>query len=71
MRRPLFPRQKSVCLTYIGEPLQMPTIDAPTVEQVDEWHAKYVAALRDLFEKNQEEANAAGAGEPGAKLEIW
>jgi hypothetical protein len=31
---PTFPRIDSQVLTYVGEPLQLPTIDLPTDEQV-------------------------------------
>jgi len=63
---PLFPRKNSKVYTYVGEPLQLPVISEPTKEQVDEWHGKYVAALRELFEKNKAEA-----GKPDATLEVW
>lgn len=63
---PLFPRLDSEILTYVGPPLQMPTIAEPTSAQIDEWHAKYVTALVDLFD-----AHKAEVGQPDAKLEIW
>ena len=68
---PLFPRHQSCCLTYVGEPLQMPHLPHPTQEEVDEWHGKYVAALRELYSKHKSEANADGAGSPSAQLEIY
>jgi len=63
---PIFMRTDAQCVSYVGSPLQMPTIKEPTAAQVDEWHAKYVEALRALFEKHKAEA-----GEPNAVLEIW
>ena len=63
---PLFPRLESEILTYVGPPLQLPHIPEPTPAQIDEWHAKYVAALEHLFN-----AHKAEAGQPNAKLEIW
>ena len=69
---PLFPRHKSVCLTYVGEPLQMPDCGPePTDAQVDEWHGEYMDALRELYAKHKAEANAEGAGRAEATLEIW
>ena len=68
---PLFPRHQSCCLTYVGEPLQMPHLAHPTQEEVDEWHGKYVAALRELYSKYKSEANAEGAGSSSAQLEIF
>ena len=63
---PLFPRLDAECLSYVGPPLQCPLIENPTKEQVDEWHAKYLAALKGLFDDNKAEAGCAGA-----QLEIW
>ena len=65
-RCPLFPRLSSECFSYVGPPLQLPTISSPSKEQVDEWHAKYLQALTVLFDKSKAEA-----GEPEATLEIW
>ena len=63
---PLFPRVDSQVLSYVGAPLQLPTIAEPTPAQVDEWHAKYLQALRELHE-----AHKAEAGYPENVLEIW
>jgi len=68
---PVFPRHKSCVLTYVGEPLQMPQIDHPTKEDVDEWHGKYIEALAALFNKHKAEANKDGAGAVDAKLELF
>lgn len=65
-RCPLFPRLDAECLSFVGPPLQLPQLAEPTPEQVAEWHAKYLAALRQLFD-----ASKAEAGEPDANLEIW
>ena len=42
---PIFPRVDSEVLTYIGEPLQLPTIEEPTEGEIDLWHGEYVQAL--------------------------
>ncbi|KAL1508050.1 hypothetical protein AB1Y20_007646 [Prymnesium parvum] len=63
---PILPLRSSNIYTYVGPPLQLPTIASPTDAQVSAWHAKYIQALVDLFE-----ANKAAAGYPDAKLEIW
>ena len=68
---PLFPRTDSCVLSYVGEPLQMPQIDNPSREEIDEHHARYLDALRALFKKHKAEANADGAGLAAAELEIF
>jgi len=65
-RCPLFPRLDAECLSFVGPPLQLPQLPEPTPEQVAEWHAKYLIALRKIFD-----ASKAEAGEPDANLEIW
>ena len=63
---PIFMRTDAQCVSYVGPPMQLPTIAEPTAAQVDEWHAKYVEALKLVFEENK-----ASSGEPNAVLEIW
>lgn len=63
---PFLPFRSSRILTYLGPALQLPQISEPTTKDVEEWHAKYVAALQDLFEKYK-----CDAGYPDAKLELW
>lgn len=63
---PLLPRRGCELMTFVGKPVEMPKIEEPTARDVDEWHAKYLEALRELFEKHKAEA-----GRPDAKLEIF
>jgi len=63
---PIFPRVDSEVLSFVGPPLQLPTLPEPSPADVDEWHGKYLQALTDLFD-----AHKAEAGKPHAKLEIW
>ena len=63
---PIFPRRDAHCLSYVAPPLLLPTIAEPTAAQVDEWHAKYLAALQKLFDDSKAEV-----GEPTATLEIF
>ena len=63
---PLFPRLDSQILTYVGAPLQLPCVPEPSATCVDEWHAKYLDALTQLFETHKVDA-----GQPDATLEIW
>ena len=63
---PLLPRSGVHLITYLGEPLHLPCIDEPSKEDVEEWHARYVAALEATFEKNKR-----AAGKPDAVLEVW
>ena len=54
---------KPVALTVVvGAPLALPDVrpDAITSALVDEWHAKYVAALTDLFEEHKARYSAMG-----------
>ena len=62
---PLFPRYDAWLLTYVGAPLELPAIAEPTIEDVDKWHARYVAALLQLFDEHKAEAGA-----PHAQLEV-
>jgi len=55
---PFMPRPARL-FTYVGAPLEMPKIDKPTEADVDEWHAKYRAALRGLFDKHKAEVGRA------------
>jgi len=63
---PLMPLRSARIMTYVGAPLELPTLPEPTAAQIDEWHGRYVDALRGVFEGNKKEA-----GYPDAQLEIW
>jgi len=65
---PLFPLlpKRARCLSYVGQPIQLPRTERPSREAVAAWHAKYVAAVQALFDESK-----ADAGQPDAKLEIW
>ncbi|KAL1504353.1 hypothetical protein AB1Y20_010759 [Prymnesium parvum] len=65
-RCPLLPYRDVPLVTCIGRPLQLPRIAEPTSADVEEWHAKYIAALQTTFEENK-----AQAGRPDAVLELW
>ncbi|KAI9004391.1 diacylglycerol acyltransferase-domain-containing protein [Hyaloraphidium curvatum] len=39
--------------TVWGAPLKLPTIEQPTVEDIDLWHGRYVEAVRGVFERNK------------------
>lgn len=49
----------------VGKPLQLPTIAAPSADQVKEWHSKYVAELEALFDRYKGDFGITG------KLEMW
>jgi hypothetical protein len=63
---PPLPRTDVPILTVVGKPLALPRIAAPTAADVAEWHAKYVAALVELFDEHKK-----AAGKPDATLEVW
>jgi len=46
----------------VGAPLATPVIAQPTPEQVDEWHGRYVAALRTLYEAHANRFYGPGGG---------
>ncbi|DBA02996.1 TPA: hypothetical protein N0F65_003184 [Lagenidium giganteum] len=53
-------------ITVVGKPMQFPKIENPTKEDVKKYHALYVKAVVDLFERNK----AKYAVDPNATLEI-
>jgi len=65
-KMPLYPRYDAALLTYVGAPLQLPTLPEPTQTDVDRWHQAYMDALQELFDGNKSDA-----GVPDAQLEIW
>ncbi len=65
-RFPLFPRSDVRAYTFVGRPLQLPRLENPTRDEINEWHGRYLTALRTLFD-----AHKAECGKPDAELEIW
>lgn len=63
---PFLPFRSAHILTYVGKALELPRIESPTSEDVNEWHAKYVTALQETFDKYK-----ADAGKPEAVLQLW
>lgn len=62
---PLLPKRVPVKLA-IGEPLEIPRIEEPTAQDVKKHHARYVAALRKLYEEASK-----GTASEGRPLELW
>lgn len=62
---PLLPRRNIEMRTFVGEPLEVPRIEEPTDQDVEIWHAKYIDALKTLFDKHKVES-----GCPDAVLEV-
>jgi len=54
-------------ITVVGKPLDIPTIEKPTKEDVNKYHKLYIDSLIDLFESNK----AKYAADPSATLEIF
>lgn len=65
---PIFPRPSAEVVTVVGRALVFPTIANPSAGELDEWHARYVTALEDLFDRHK--GPCAGRG-PEHKLELW
>ena len=63
---PIIPRCDVELHTVIGAAIEFPSIANPTTEDVDKWHAIYVAKLTSLFDANKEKI-----GKASAKLDIW
>ncbi|KAI6219016.1 hypothetical protein M3Y99_01679100 [Aphelenchoides fujianensis] len=53
LRRPLRLVAAKESVDHIGSPIHVPKTPEPTQEQIDGLHAKYVAALVDLFETHK------------------
>jgi len=52
---PWLPARDVAIHTVMGAPLQLPRIESPTEAQVIEWHGRYVASLRELFDTHKEQ----------------
>ncbi|TMW65643.1 hypothetical protein Poli38472_008285 [Pythium oligandrum] len=61
------PRHDLDMTTVVGKAIQLPKIENPTKEEVAKYHALYVDALVDLFERNKKKY----ANSPDAKLEVY
>jgi 2-acylglycerol O-acyltransferase 2 len=59
---PLLPRDVPLKVV-VGAPLAMPQIFAPTKEQVDLWHGKYMEAVQALYDKHRRPTDG--------DLEMW
>jgi len=68
---PLLPRYDQVHLRMvIGKPIEVPTIENPSKEEVTKWHTIYMVALGKLFEEHKEDAMGAEKAKV-SKLEVW
>jgi 2-acylglycerol O-acyltransferase 2 len=47
---PHLPRSDIPLHTVVGSPLKLPVIKEPTNEQVAEWHGKYIACVKEVFD---------------------
>ena len=50
--------------------VQLPLIAAPSREDIQEWHGKYVEKLRELHARGAKRCYA-GEGKEGKELEVW
>ncbi|KAE8875913.1 hypothetical protein PF003_g38614 [Phytophthora fragariae] len=54
--RALLPIPRKINIpVVVGEPLEVPHIEKPTQEDIDEVHVKYFAALQEMFDKYKDE----------------
>jgi 2-acylglycerol O-acyltransferase 2 len=58
---PPLPRRDLGLYHVVGKPIVLPKIEDPTQAQLDEYHAKYVQALRELFDRNKANFGCADA----------
>jgi len=63
---PLFPRRGVDMVTVIGPPVHMPHIKNPSKEELKKHHARYVAAVEELYARA-----VPGTRSEGRKLEVW
>lgn len=51
----LFPfvRKPTFFLVSVGSPIELPKVENPTAEQVNEYHEKFVQQLIELFETHK------------------
>lgn len=63
---PFMPLPSAELLTYVGEPIVLPTDKEPNKELIAKYHGMYVNALVALFDKHK-----ADAGKPDAVLEVF
>jgi len=40
-------------ITVVGKPLQLPTLEKPTPEDIDHWHQRYIEELLALYERHK------------------
>ncbi len=45
----------------VGKPIPVPKVENPTQELIDEYHAKFVEALKSLFEEHKAQYDSAGS----------
>lgn len=63
----IFPNPDIDIVTVVGDPLQFPTIQHPTHDEIDEFHSRFIEALQSLFEKYKVEY----ARNPKADLNLF
>lgn len=63
---PLLPHPSCELHTVVGDPLELPCIPKPSKEDVEKFHALYVKALQNTFDKYKKDA-----GKPDAVLQVW
>lgn len=52
----ILPKPNTKLITVVGKPLQLPTIQHPTKEQVNLYHEKYIACLQATFQLHRPDA---------------
>ena len=62
---PLLPRPGVKLVHCVGAPINVPLVAEPTDAQVEEYHAKYVAGLKAVFDENK-----AACGYADAQLKL-
>jgi len=62
----ILPNDDAELVIVVGKPLELPKIENPTSEQIDQYHTQFIQALQSLFDKYKDKYAA-----KDAKLEIY
>jgi 2-acylglycerol O-acyltransferase 2 len=65
---PVLPFASAKIVAVVSQPIQLPKIENPTPEDIDEWHSKIMQALKDLYDRHKAKYAHLGSA---SQLEIF